>query len=377
MTITLLRPGEITQRQPRKFLVGGLLETTAVAFFLGEPGSGKSLIVCELTRCIATGSNFLGRRVLAGSVLYVAAERSDEIDRRLDLALMGSEAADNVRICRDVHDLFSEPVSTAKAIIRSIEAATFALPLRLIVIDTLAQVLAGADENSGLDAAKFWRGINYLRQATGAAIVLVHHVKRGEDRARGSQVFTANADLTLLVRGPSRKGPGTLTVKKANAVAADQALQFGVDVLALGTDPDTGEASTVALAVSTDASASTSKSQRLAPDAATALRVLADIQTRGPVLHDEWRAATLKAFGIRDPAALRVAFSASRKKLLSASLIIINGDYVSVSDPLAHRKLSEDAYAPEAQAHSVSASPLFREGSLRAYAQGQAKAGAA
>jgi len=71
----------------------------------------------------------------------------------------------------------------------------------LIVIDTLARAFAGGNENASEDMGAFIAMIGLLQQATGAAVLLVHH--SGKDEARGqrghsSLLGAVDAELELM-----------------------------------------------------------------------------------------------------------------------------------------------------------------------------------
>ncbi len=57
--------------------------------------------------------------------------------------------------------------------------------LDILVVDTLAQVTAGANENSGEDMGRVIAHCKTLHAVTGATIVLVHH--SGKDSSRGAR----------------------------------------------------------------------------------------------------------------------------------------------------------------------------------------------
>ena len=68
------------------------------------------------------------------------------------------------------------------------------------IVDTLAQVTPGANENSGEDMGHALANVRALRLASGAMVVLVHHA--GKDASKGSRGWSglkAAADFQLEV----------------------------------------------------------------------------------------------------------------------------------------------------------------------------------
>lgn len=179
----------------------------------GPPNEGKSFIALDLSLSIATGRPWLGHVInpeAQGMVLYVAAEGGVGIVKRVRAwlhhhhvtpqeARMGwlmeampvaGDSEDVDRLLARIHELHQEPV--------------------LIVIDTLARCFDG-DENQQLDMGRFVKGVDRLRQACGATLVVVHHTRLDGERERGNTAFRGAADTMLSVS--MNKANGLITVK--------------------------------------------------------------------------------------------------------------------------------------------------------------------
>lgn len=70
---------------------------------------------------------------------------------------------------------------------------------KLIVVDTLANSMAGADENSTRDMNIVTSACRVLNRNTGSAVMLVHHIGRNNDHERGSTALRGNADTMIRV----------------------------------------------------------------------------------------------------------------------------------------------------------------------------------
>jgi hypothetical protein len=79
------------------------------------------------------------------------------------------------------------------------DIADMDLPPALIVLDTLARCLAGADENSAQDVGRAVAAIDRIRAATGATVLLIHHTGKNGDAERGSSALRGAADTMLAV----------------------------------------------------------------------------------------------------------------------------------------------------------------------------------
>lgn len=69
----------------------------------------------------------------------------------------------------------------------------------LVVFDTLALAMAGGDENSARDMGLILSNCRRIIQATGAAVILVHHVGKAGGAERGSSALRGNADVMIRV----------------------------------------------------------------------------------------------------------------------------------------------------------------------------------
>lgn len=168
-------------------IVEGLITAGALSVWFGESNSGKTYLVLHLCLCLARGVPFLGRRVLQGAVIYVACEGSISVRRRvaahekhfgvkvgpfglipMALNLMDPSA--------DVDDLI--------ALIKA-KADEIGRPILLVVVDTVARAMAGANENASEDMARFVSAADRIREETGAHVLGIHH--SGKDAARGAR----------------------------------------------------------------------------------------------------------------------------------------------------------------------------------------------
>jgi hypothetical protein len=108
----------------------------------------------------------------------------------------------------------------------------------LIVIDTLAQVTPGADENAAKDMGVLVKHCKGLSDAArGAAVMLIHHAGKDAGRGlRGSTLLLGAADTVLRVE---RMAAGRLlTVEKQKDGEDGQRFSFELEVVQIGVDED-------------------------------------------------------------------------------------------------------------------------------------------
>lgn len=216
---------ELPNETTLPFLIHGVLPAGALAEVHGSPGAGKSFLALDMALSISTGLPFFGHDVVSGQVLYVAAERFLGLRRRIEALCHRYAITDRsaLHIMRDGVQLID------KHDVRSFVVALERLPVApsLIVLDTLSRCLVGADENGQRDMSKVVEGIDEIRAATGATVLLVHHTRKAGDMERGSTVLRGAADLMMGVQ--KEKDIVSLRVEKVNDFTPFQEMKFRFD----------------------------------------------------------------------------------------------------------------------------------------------------
>lgn len=177
-------------------LIDGILYRDTLAVLFGMPGAAKSFLALDWALRVAAGSAWLGGfGVHQGPVLYVAAEGGHGIGQRVQAwkQARGIEPPAAFRLYPDVVNLLIPgQVDTVCA------WAAQAKPV-LIVFDTLARAIPGADENSARDMGLAVQGADRLRAAAGSTVLLVHHTGKDGMDARGSSALRGAADTMVKV----------------------------------------------------------------------------------------------------------------------------------------------------------------------------------
>ena len=211
----------------------------AAGLLTGAPKSGKSTLAAGLAASVSRGFPFLGRPCAPGPVVYIAAERGGGITRRLRAA-----GADERKTY--VAEWTPSLLEDAGEIIDSIRDATEA-PV-LIVFDTLARCIAGADENSSRDMGLAIAALATIQAAfPSTATVVIHHVGKWSNTARGSNALVAGCDMELTVA--KQAGGLVLKLDCSNHQEAGGTWPFRLE-------PSEGEAGTELTAITDDRDAS-------------------------------------------------------------------------------------------------------------------------
>lgn len=188
---------ELRQEPPQPYLVDKLIPRRSVAMLSGRHSCGKSAKALDIALCVATGRDWHGHAVEKGPVLYIFAEG-------------GAGAAPRIHAWQTVHEVendsvkdfyvLKQPVAIHDSAVQSRLLASFREKklggIALIIVDTLARCCGGLEENSARDMGRFLAALEKISQATGAAILVVHHdSKKGE--YRGSSALAAGVDTHL------------------------------------------------------------------------------------------------------------------------------------------------------------------------------------
>jgi hypothetical protein len=225
---------------PAAWMVKGVLPAAQLAVMFGESGSGKSFAALDLAVAVATGTPWRDRRVREGKVAYIAAEGAGGFRARLK-AIAQHRQLELERIALTV--LADAPNFMEKQdaldVARAIVAAGGA---QLVIVDTFAQVMPGANENAGEDVGRALAHCKGIHRATGALVLLVHH--SGKDASRGARGWSglrAAADVELeVVRVEHER---SLTVTKMKDGDDGMEFAFRLDSLVVGLDADGEEVS--------------------------------------------------------------------------------------------------------------------------------------
>lgn len=171
------------QESNLKWLVKGFLPKANLGVLFGESGSGKSFAMLDLSAAICRGMEFWnGHRVTKGRVLYVVAEGVSGFRQRIK-AYCHQQAIP--RIGMDVIYDVTPNLTNVAQITDLISEIRQREPYDLIVMDTFAQVMAGADENNGQDVGNALAQCKRIASRSGAMVLLVHH--SGKDASKGSR----------------------------------------------------------------------------------------------------------------------------------------------------------------------------------------------
>lgn len=189
------------------YVIKHILPSQSLCSIYGPSGSYKSFLAVSWACHIAAGVPWSDRKVTQGAVLYIVGEGGVGVPRRIKAwEQVHKQSADNLFLVnRPVFPVRRQEVNEVLLAACEVEAEC-GLPVRLVVIDTLARCFGGNDENDARDMGAFIEGCDTIKQATGATVLVVHHSGKDEAKgARGSSSFRAALDAEFNVK---REGEG-------------------------------------------------------------------------------------------------------------------------------------------------------------------------
>jgi AAA domain-containing protein len=214
-TPTVLSLSELLQQPlptPSCFVEPGLLPAQGILFVGGEPKVGKSLLVANLALSLAAGSDHAGFPIPAPRRVLVCQFELPlpQFVHRLSLMRRGFGTAADQRLLVDTRaagHLLSAPQGLNHFISAAHQAAA-----EVIVLDPLYST-HDQDENDTRAMAALCHSLLRLRDASRAALIVVHHVRKSISRDeigsafRGSSALHAVGDSYLLLRRPAPQLP--------------------------------------------------------------------------------------------------------------------------------------------------------------------------
>lgn len=184
------------------FVVEGYMPSDCIWDIVGESGTYKSFYTLGMMYISAAGYRFAGADTQRCHHFYIDGEGGAATRTRIDAlaAKYGAEGKDYV------HVIDMGEVGKLKSLIKLMRETAGDEPIGMVAFDTLNQTLALTidkfDENSSSTAVGMGKVIAILkevRDATKAAVGVVHHTPKGGKKARGSGALYAGVDVELTI----------------------------------------------------------------------------------------------------------------------------------------------------------------------------------
>jgi RecA-family ATPase len=162
----LLTRSALRNLPPQQPLIKNVLDRGTVALLYGHWGTLKTFIAVDWAASIATGRNWQGLQTERLRVLYVAGEGAQGYQSRVDAWESGWQTklsdTDMIILPEGVNLTDNKAGGDVAELIALIKRDGYGM----VVFDTLARCMVGADENSSKDCGIVIASLGQLREAT-------------------------------------------------------------------------------------------------------------------------------------------------------------------------------------------------------------------
>jgi hypothetical protein len=230
---------EFFVRRKSTWLCKGIVPAATLGVIYGASGSGKTFVAFDLIATLTLGRDWRGHRTPRPiAPLWIAAEGVEDMRKR------GLAYCQHVGIAPELFNMrfvgdapnFLEEIDV-KALLAQIKRQGSGFDV--IIIDTLAQVMPGGNENSGEDMGKVLGYCKAISRATGAMVILIHHSGKDESKgARGWSGLRAESDFEIEVLRLDDDRVATVTKMKGGLDGGEYGFELLTVVVGLDADGD-------------------------------------------------------------------------------------------------------------------------------------------
>jgi len=180
LSYSVLSIADLYAMPPAQWLIDGVIAEKELTVLYAPPGEGKTFLALDFALHVAAGRDWNDHTVKGGRVLYIAGEGVSGLPARVKAwhAHNQCDPAESFYILPQ-----TVPMVDDEAMFRLTNTIREMGEFDLIVIDTVARALAGAEENSASEMGKFIAACGRLQTDHNASVLGIHH--SGKDVAKG------------------------------------------------------------------------------------------------------------------------------------------------------------------------------------------------
>lgn len=207
-------------------LIEGLLDQGALSVICAAPNQGKTFIAMDMAYHVSVGAPWADLATSQAPILYISLEGKHGMKLRAKALIdkFGAQAKNAPFYMWFEHlNFYGEHAASIRNICRYADriGAAQRKAVGLIIIDTLARAMSGADENSVQEMGIFIKAVDQIREHTGAHVMVVHHTGKDPKRgARGSNSLLGAVDTEIMIARDA------ITITKQRDHATDFAASF-------------------------------------------------------------------------------------------------------------------------------------------------------
>lgn len=217
-----------------------VLPSVGVVFIYGPPAAGKTFFSLYVGLSIAAGRSIAGEKTNQCGVVYCAAEAGEGVKNRISQAkasmnLPNATPFSLITVAPNLGGLNEDTEDLIRAIKLAEELGQ--TQYKVVVLDTLARVMTGLDENSSRDAGIFINNAEHLAKELNALVIVVHHSGKNVDNGmRGSSALLGAVDTVLKI---AKRGDYIwLNIEKQRDGSDNMGFSFQLKTVDVGTEQD-------------------------------------------------------------------------------------------------------------------------------------------
>jgi len=217
----------LSERPPIEYVVEKLIAESSVNVWFGQWGAKKTWAAIDLAVCVASGKQWLGMATEPCNVLIIDEESGDtrlanriKDTMRGELGQMANASVPIKSVSLAQFNLLKRP-DDADLLARLV----LELDAKLIIIDALADVMLGGDENAVKDTQPVFANLRFIAELTGAAFIVIHHANK-LGGYRGSSAIAGAIDTLLSVES---KQDNSLITFKTEKMRDGEPLNFACE----------------------------------------------------------------------------------------------------------------------------------------------------
>jgi len=217
----------LSERPAIEYVVEKLIAEGSVNVWFGQWGAKKTWAAIDLAVCVASGKQWLGMATEPCNVLIIDEESGDT---RLANRIKDTMRGELGQLANASVPIKSVSLAQFNLLKNSDDAdlltrLVLELDAKLVIIDALADVMLGGDENAVKDTQPVFANLRFIAELTGAAFIVIHHANKGGGY-RGSSAIAGAIDTLLSVES---KQDNSLITFKTEKMRDGEPLNFACE----------------------------------------------------------------------------------------------------------------------------------------------------
>jgi hypothetical protein len=244
--------GEANGSSEHAFAIDDLIHESSVAMIVGRQGSLKTPLIMDMAAHVGLGIPYQGLQTTEGCTIYIAAEGSGAIEKRIagiyvehpDLspdAIVAITQSVNL-ISRTEADVFGD-------FLVSDIVPQLSMPVRMIIFDTMAKSTPGESDSDDKTISALEASARVIANRVGEtngdsfvpAAIVIHHPRKNDDVYRGSGAIEGNFDTIIHIeKNDSEKLEDRLyevSLDKIKDGSTERKWAYRAELVHVGTSP--------------------------------------------------------------------------------------------------------------------------------------------